>query len=404
MRLAVGAAAAALAFAALASPTANAKVTGTPSGFVIHYPSGDAPDPASLQAVMSNTTVSAIVFERGTQLFSSTLFVFQRNDLTLCGVTGNPKDVVIESTAGNAFQVEQSTRITFRGLTVNTSATGGTGIFVNAVPDSTKEGFADDVSVEKCRFNAYVGVQASVRARNLSIADSTFKVGGYSPGSSDGGVGVLWEDGPGLFVTRSRFTTASGVTGLSGLFVRGAQTPNSEGERASHLLITHNTVQGDFTVGFDLADLNGAAIRQNTIQFPNSVVPGVRGRVGIFVRRAAATQFTEDYAVSRNVFRRAHYGMWLLGVGAGSVSQNDFKGCGSPQADVVGGSGFGDEGGAIRMNVSGPCRTVVSGNDFRALRSTPSVPAVVMFPAATPCEGNGNLVDRGRAVFGGANP
>jgi len=399
MRLAVAAAA-----LAVAAVTAHAKVTGTPTGFVVHYPSGDAPDPASLQSVMSNPAVSAIVFERGTQLFSSTLFVFKRNDLTLCGVTGNPKDVVIESSAGNVFQVEQSARITFRGLTVNTSATGGAGIYVNAVPDSTKEGFADDVSVESCRFNAYVGVQASVRARNLSIADSAFNVGGYSPGSPDGGVGVLWEDGPGLFVTRSKFATAPGVTGLSGLFVRGAQTPSSEGDRASHLLVTRNVVQGDFTVGFDLADVNGAVIKQNTIQFPNSVVPNVRGRVGIFLRRAAATQLTEDYSVTRNVFRRAHYGMWFLGVGAGGVSQNDFRGCGSPQPDVVGGTGFGDNGGAMRMNVQGPCRTVVSGNDFRSLRSPPSVPAVVMFPAVTPCEGKGNLTDRGRAVFGGANP
>jgi len=399
MRLA--AAAVALALAAVA---AHAKVTGTPAGFVVHYPSGDAPDPLSLQAVMSNPSVSTIVFERGTQLFSNTLFVFRRSGLTLCGVTGNPKDVVIESSAARVFQIEQATDVTFRGLTINTSATGGIGILANAVPSSSQEGFADDVSVERCNFSGYKGVQGSVRARNLSIADSAFKVGGFSPGSADGGVGVLWEDGPGLFVTRSRFTTASGVIAIAGLFVRGAQTPDSEGERASHLLITKNTVNGDFIAGFDLADLNDAVVRQNTVQFPNTAVSGVRGRVGIVVRRAAATQFTEDYAVSRNVVRRAHYGMWLLGVGAGSVSKNDLRVCGSPQPDVVGGSGFGDNGGAIRMNLAGQCQTIVSSNDFRQLRSPPSVAAVVMFPALTPCPGGSNRVDRGRAVFGGANP
>jgi hypothetical protein len=403
MRL-VAAASALVAAAALVVPAAQAKVTGTPPGFVVHYPSGDAPDPASLQAVMSNPAVSAIVFERGTQLFSTTLFVFKRNDLTLCGVTGDPKDVVLQSTAAHVFQVEQATGVTFRGLTVATTATGGTGIFVNAVPDSTMEGFADDVSVERCVFSGYVGVQASVRAKNLSIADSAFQVGGFSPGSASGGVGVLWEDGPGLFVTRSRFTTQSGVSAVAGLFVRGAQTPTSEGDRASHLLITRNSVNGDFAAGFDLADLNGAAIRQNTIEFPNSVVPGVRGRVGIVVRRAAATQFTEDYSLTRNVFRRAHYGVWLLGVGAGGVVRNDFHGCGSPQPDVVGGSGFGDRGGAMRINLAGRCQTNVSSNDFRGLRSPLSDPAVVMFPAVTPCPGGSNRVDQGRAVFGGANP
>jgi len=39
------------------------------------------------------------VFEKGTQIFASTLFVFKRNDLTLCGATGDPRDVVIESSA-----------------------------------------------------------------------------------------------------------------------------------------------------------------------------------------------------------------------------------------------------------------------------------------------------------------
>ncbi len=401
LRIALAAAAIALA----CTHSADAKVTGTPAGFVVRYPSGDAPDPATLQAIMSNPAVSTIVFEKGTQLFSSTLFVFKRNDLTLCGATGDPKDVTLASSARTAIQIEQARGTVIRGLTISTAATGGVGVLVNAVPGPTLEGFADDTSIERCSFKSYVGVQASVRARNLSVADSRFETGPFSPGSTDGGAGIFWEDGPGLFVTRCRFSVADGVSALAALFVKGAQSPSSAGDRARQILITRNTVDGDFATGMDLADVTDAIVRQNKIKFPSTSVPGVRGRVGIVVRRAGATQVTDDYEVSRNVVTKSHYGLWLLGVSTGVVAANDFGGCGSATVDNASAPGFEDTGGAVRVNLlSSTCSTTFAKNDFRGLRSPPAVPAVVLLPSTGTCDealNPGNRTDRGRPLFGG---
>lgn len=398
-------AAAAAALALVGAPAADAKVTGTPSGFVVRYPSGDAPDPGTLQAVMSNPAVSAVVFEKGTHLFGSTLFVFKRNDLTLCGATGDPRDVVLSSSATTVLQIEQARGTTIRGLTLTTSATGGVGVLVNAVPGPTLEGFADDTSIERCSFRSYVGVQASVRARNLSVADSRFEAGPFSPGSTVGGAGLFWEDGPGLFVTRCRFGTASGVSALAALFVKGAQSPSSAGDRARQILVTRNTVDGDFAAGIDLADVTDAIVRQNRIRFPTTSVPGVRGRVGIVVRRAGATQVTDDYDVSKNVVTRSHYGLWLLGVSTGRVASNDFGGCGSADLDNASAPGFQDRGGAVRVNLlTSTCSSTFTKNDFRGLRSPTSVPAVVLLPSTGTCDellNPGNRTDRGRALFGG---
>jgi hypothetical protein len=386
--------------------TLHSRAVGAPAGLVVRYPSGDAPSPAALQAAMSDPDVSTIVFEKGVQLFSSALFVFKRDDLTLRGATGNPRDVTIQSSAAVAFQVEQAQGTSFQGLTITSSAAGGIGVLLNAVPGPTLEGFVSDTSISRCVFDSYIGVQASVRTRNLSVADSRFVGEPFSSTNSSGGAGLLWEDGPGLFVTRSRFTTARGVSALAALFVRGAQSASSAGDRATHLLITRNRVDGDFATGFDLADVQDTVVRGNRFQFPDSVIPGARGRVGIVVRRAAATQPPQDYDVRSNFVRRAHYGTWFLGVGPGTMSRNDFRGCGSPQVDAstsVG--GFGDDGGAVRINVlAGKCNTTITRNDFRRLRSPVTIAAVVLFPngqcdeAANP----GNRVDAGRALFGGS--
>jgi hypothetical protein len=282
------------------------------------------------------------------------------------------------------------------------------GILVNAVPDATKEGFADDTSVERCNFQGYIGVQASVRAKNLSVSDSTFTTAGFSAGTTDGGVGLLWEDGPGLFVTRSKFGVAQGVSAIAGLFVRGAQTPSSNGDRARSLLITRNTVTGDFATAFDLADVKDAVLRQNHVKFPKSGVTLARGRVGIVVRRAGATQDTEGYDLSRNSVRRAHYGVWLVGVGTGKLTQNDLGGCGSTAVDGTGDGAFNDFGGAVRVNLlGGVCKTTFTSNDFTGLSSPTSSPAVMLVPFGDACseaDNPGNRVDRGRALFGGENP
>ena len=415
MRLLRAAALGAAAVLALAA-SAGAKTTGTPAGFVVRYPSGDAPDPGTLQGVMLNPAVSAIVFVKGTHVLSSALLVFKRSDLTICGETGDPRDVVIESSARVAFQVEQADRTVFRGITVRSTyvdqdesdgVLGGIGILVNAVPTATAEGFADDTTIERCDFESFVGVQASVRAQNLSVSDCGFTCNGIKPGSPIGGVGVLWEDGPGLFVTRSRFLTDDGVSAIAGLFVRGAQTPNSAGDRARQLLITNNTVKGDFTAGIDLADVVDVVVRQNKVTFPDTGTGLSRGRVGIVIRRAAATQVTEDYEVTKNVVRKAHYGIWFASVGDGRATKNDLRGCGSPDVDGTGDAAFKDHGGAVRANLlGGQCKTVLAGNDFRNLKSPIEEPAVVIFPPGPTCPvaQPANRVDRGRPLFSEANP
>lgn len=397
----------AAALALLAAGEAAAKAGRDAPGIVVRYPSGDAPDPATLQLVMGNPAVSTIVFEKGTQLFSSTLFVFQRNDLTLCGATGDPRDVVIESSARVAIQVEQARGTVLRGLTVRTAAANGVGVLLNAVPSPTIESFADDTTIERCSFSAYIGVQASVRAKNLTVSRCTFAVGPFTPGSTDGGVGLLWEDGRGLHVTRSRFAPARAVSAIAGVFVRGAQTASSAGERARDVLLTRNQVEGDFAVAMDLADLEDAVVRGNRIRLPRALPASGRGRVGIVVRRAGATQVTENYEVARNQVRGAHYGIWFVAAGDGTCERNDLRGCGAsaPDDPVV---GFGDTGAAVRVNLlGGVCHTVFTRNDLRGLASPVAVPAIVLVPFGDACDEDanpGNRVDRGRALFGGQTP
>lgn len=420
MRLARAAALAAAAILAAAT-LAGAKTSGTPAGFVVRYPSADAPNPTTLQGVMGNPAVSAIVFTKGTHNLTRRdannnplpIFVFKRNDLTLCGETGDPKDVVLETDASALFQVEQANGTVFRGLTITSrflptaNNPYGIGVLVNAVPSATAEGFADDTTIDRCAFESFVGVQASVRAQNLSVSDCTFTVTGVTAGSTSGGVGILWEDGPGLYVTRSKFDTDDAVEGIAGIFVRGAQTPNSAGDRARQILITKNTVKGAFTVGIDLADVVDAVVRQNKVTFPDTGEGLSRGRVGIVVRRAAATQVTEQYEITKNVVRKAHYGIWFLSVGDGSATKNDLRGCGSAELDGAQAPAFADFGGAVRANLlGGLCKTILSGNDFRDLRSPKDKPAVTLLPgdATCPVTETPNRTDRGRPLFGGQEP
>lgn len=408
MRLATSAAALALVCAAL---VAEAKVDGTPAGFVVRYPSGDAPSPEQLQNVILNPAVSAIVFEKGTHFLPSTIFVFKRSDLTLCGTTGSPSDVTIESSGNSAFQLEQAEDVQIRGLTIRvrpTSGLGGIAVNLNASPAPGVNGFVDRTTIERCTFDSYIGVQGGVRARELTVSRCAFRSAAFQAGSPLGGAGVLWEDGRDLSVTRSRFTTEAGVSALSAVFVRGAQSPQATGERARRIFLTRNTVVGDYSAGFDLVDMKDAVVAENAIRFPAAGLPLSRGRVGIVVRRAAASQATEDFVLRRNSVRRAHYGAWLVSTGASVIEGNDFHGCGSPATDGGSDPAFGDHGGAMRINLLGPtCVSSITGNDFRGLRSPAAAPAVVLLPTGDACDeaGNpGNRTDRGRAVFGGEEP
>jgi hypothetical protein len=137
------------------------------------------------------------------------------------------------------------------------------------------------------------------------------------------------------------------------------------------------------------------------VQFPNSKTPDFGGRVGIVVRRAAASQVTEGYKVVRNRVRKAHYGVWLFGVNEGSVTSNDLRGCASAEPDSV---RFQDHGAAVRVDLNGLCNTNFSSNDFTGLKSPKASAAVVMLPSVLPCQGGGNRVDPGRPVFGEPNP
>ena len=383
---------------ALAGATsAGARSGGDADGIVVRYPSSQVPDPGALQSALSPPSVSTVVFERGTHLFSETLFAFRREGLTICGATGSPGEVVIQSTATPALQIEQSRGITLRDVTLRSTANFGRALRLAAAVSPEIESFADDVRLEGAAFEAFVGVEATVRAKDLTMVGCRAEV------TQASGAGLLWEDGPRLQVTRTRFTTSSGVSALAAVLVRGAQSSASEGERARRLILTRNVVDGDFATGFDLADVVDARILGNRLVLPGAQLSGGAGRVGIVVRRAAASALTEDYELRRNTVRGAHYGLWLLNAGTGVVSRNDLGGNGSPSADTR----FVDTGGALRMNLqSGRCDTHVERNDFRGLRSPKTDPAVVVLPAGSEgiCfdDDDRNRLDRGRPLYLGA--
>ncbi len=372
---------------------------GLPPGTFVRYPSGDVPDPASLQQFLfAHPEVSTIVFAKGSYLFPSTLLVFGREGLTLTGATGRPEDVVIESSDTPALQIEQSQGTTIRGITLRTTAAFGSALRLASVLSTDFEGYVDDTVVEDCGLEGYIGANAEVRARNLTLDRCRIRV------TQAGGAAVLWEDGSGLFVTRTRMTAAPGVAATVGIFVRGAQTAESEGERARKILLTNNVVDGDFATGFDLADVTELRARHNRIAFPSSTLSADGGgRIGIVVRRAAASALTEDYLLLGNSVSRAHYGCWLLNTGQGAAIANRFRDCGSSSPDTH----FSDTGGAMRLNLpGGVCGIEIDRNDLRGLKSPLSDPAVVVFPPGKEdlCfQGTTrNRVDRGRALYPGA--
>jgi hypothetical protein len=371
----------------LALPTSvHARNDDLVPGTFVRFPSGAVPDFAHLQSVIfANPEITTSVFEPGTYLFSQPLLVFGRRGFSLCGATGNPADVRIDSTADPAIDILESQQVTLRGLTVTTTASFGTAVYAASVLSPSIENFADDVTVSNCNLEGYIGAAAAVRARNLTVTGSRITV------TQPGGAGIQWEDGPGLFVTGTRFATAPGISATVGLFVKGAQEAAADGRRARKILITNNVVDGDFAAGMDLADVVDVRIRRNRVEFPSpqflTVQGGVNvlaGRVGIVLRRAAASNLTEDFTLLRNVVRRAHYGIWLFNAGSaqsprtrGRVLGNDLRECAAATADAR----FGDTGAAVRLNLGGgACPLVIDRNDFRDLASPIFEPAVVVFP------------------------
>lgn len=388
--------AAVLALCAAVSPAAG-KSDQRP-GLVVRYPSGQVPDANALNGALQDPTVGTIVFERGANPFSATLNLFGRSHLTICGATGRPEDTVIDSAAIVALVLDECSDITFRDITIRSTAAGGEAVRLQAVRSSSVEGFVHDVTFRDCRLEAFVPLRGTVRARNLDVADCRIDV------TRAGGAGILWEDGPGLFVTRTRFTTSAPSPATGAVVVRGAFVPESEGDRVQRLVLTRNRVDGDFITGFDLADLTDVRIARNRITFPTPTYPtatGVRGRAGIWIRRASAAALTEDFEIRSNVVRGAHTAIWALNTGAGVVARNDLRRSGAAGAAD---ERFLDTGAAVRIGLFGPaCSVEVDGNDLRDLRSDASLPAVIVDPAqsAGGCfpEGSKNRTDRGRAVF-----
>ena len=359
----------------------------------VTYPSAEVPDASALANALASPSVTTVVFAKGDNPFSSTITVFRRTGLTLRGATRRAGDTAIASSASVAILLEECRDITIRDMTVRTTAPGGEGLRMRAVRSGTVEGFVRDVTLRNARFEAFIPVRGTVRAQGLDIAGCTLAV------TDNGGAGILWEDGPDLRVTKTKFINTSTAFATAGVLVRGAAVADSEGDRARRVILTRNTIDGDFATALDLADIVDARISKNRISFPGPTYTGGGGRVGIAVRRVAASALTEDYELRRNRVRNAHTGIWLSNAGEGRLISNDLRFSGSPDADTR----FGDSGCAIRIGLFGPvCSIDIDRNDLRKLRSpapapavivTPSVSADLCFPATVK-----NRVDPGRTV------
>lgn len=385
---------AALAASAVAALAPAARPAG--AGITVRYPSGEVPDAATLAAALQSPDVGTVVFARGTNLFTGSLTVFRREGLTLAGDTSRAADTTIESSSSVAVLLEECTGVTFRNLTIRSTAANGEAVRMQSVRSSSVEGFVRDVTARNCRFEGFVGIRATVRAQDLDVAGCRFDV------TRAGGAGILWEDGPGLFVTRSRFTVSASAAATGAIVVRGAFVAESEGDRARRVILTRNRVDGDFVTAFDLSDVVDTRIRGNRVTFPSALYDPDGGRAGFIVRRASAAAQTEDWEVRSNRVRNAHTAVWVLNAGDGVVASNDLRRSGSAAADTR----FGDTGCAVRVGLFGPvCRVTITGNDLRQLRSAAGEPAVVVAPpdvgGLCAARAEGNRVDGSRSVFPG---
>lgn len=394
MRISATAATVAALLALVPTGAVPARAADTP-GITVRFPSGQVPDANALAAAISDPGVGTVIFEKGTNPFASSITVFRRKGLTLRGATGRPEDVVIESSATVAILLDEAEDVRIEGLTIRSTAANGEGVRLQAVRSSSIEGFVRDVSVRRCRVEGFVPLRGTVRANGLAVADSRLDV------TRAGGVGILWEDGPNLLVTRTRFTCSATDFATGAVLVRGALVADSEGDRARHVVLTRNRISGDFATAIDLADVVDARVQRNRIEYSNSAYTGDGGRAGIVVRRQAASAQTSDFELRRNLVRGAHTAVWCLNVDAGVVASNDLRRSGRATADTR----FQDTGCAIRIGLFGPnCKVRVDGNDLRSLASAPSQPAVIVTPTGTSpdgCfpEGTKNRVDAGRDIY-----
>ncbi len=424
--LAVGAAAlfAATLTPIAANPDAAAKTKSTNNRAVVRFPSADVPDEAALSVVLQNSSIpTTIIVAKGTYKLTGQLFVFNRSNVVMCGATGRAGDVTFESPGGaggagirSAVFLQQSSNITFRDMTIRGTAAGGQSIFMDAALSTTLASFCESVTLDGCKLEADNPVVATAAARALTVKNCRIKIGATD------GFGILWGDGDALLVSKTKITTASGVDAFAGILVLGATAAASEGERAARIILTRNRIEGAFARAIDLADVLDARLRKNTILLSGdpiregtTITGGQRwGRVGILVRRGAATALPSDYELRRNKVRGALHGIWLSFTGQGVVSRNDLRRCGSPSVDEF----FGEFGGALRLQLqSAICRIEVERNDMRNLRSPKSasdgsdivdVPAVTVVPGslADACfaDGDGgNRVSNGRVLFLGAD-
>lgn len=399
---AVAAAFVALVGAALLAVPADASTTTSP-GAVLRYPSGTLPDANALAAAIATPSVGTIVFEKGVNTLSSGITIFRRTGLTLCGATSKSGDTVIETSAGVAVLLDECRGITLRGLTIRSTAAAGEAVRMRSVLSSSVEGFVRDVTVRNCRLEGFVPLRGTARASGLDVADSTLDV------TRAGGAGILWEDGPYLLVTRTKFTVSAGDFATAGVLVRGALVAESEGDRARSIILTRNTVDGDFAVGFDLADVVDTRVLRNRFSFPDATYTGDAGRVAVVVRRQAASAVTEGFEIRSNRVRGAHTGIHLddvrsskeTGKPLGKVIANDLRRCGSALADTR----FLDTGCALRLSLrTNICDALeIDRNDMRDLASAPSAAAVIVSPtAAGPLclpTTTKNRIDAGRNLF-----
>jgi len=408
----------------VAVPDLAAKTKNDGNRAILRFPSDDLPNEQALAAALQNSSIpTTIIVEKGTYLLTGQLFVFNRSNVVVCGATGRAGDVTFESAGGGggagaraAIYVQQSSDITFRDLTIRGTAAGGQCVFMDAALSTTLASFAESVTLDGCTLEADNPVIATAAARSLTIKKCRIKIGATD------GFGVLWGDGDALLITKTKFTTSAGVDAFAGVIVLGATAAASEGERAERIILTRNRFEGAFARAIDLADVLDARVRSNKILLSGdpirdgtNLTSGLRtGRVGILIRRGAATALPADYEVRRNKIRGALHGIWLSFTGQGVISRNDLRRCGSPDVDEF----FREFGGALRLQLqSAICRIEIDRNDMRNLRSPKSasdgssivdVPAVTVVPdtLSEACFADGNdrnKLSNGRVLFLGAD-
>ena len=398
-------------------PDVLAKTKRTENRLVLRFPSDALPNQNALALALQNSSIPTTIFvEKGTYVLTGQLFVFNRSDVIVCGATGRARDVTFESSgagggagADSAVYIQQSSDITFKDLTIRATSSRGRAVHMDAALSTTLASFSESVTLDGCTLEGPVPVFATAAARALTVRGCRIEI------NATGGVGILWGDGDALLVTKTKIVTSPGVEAISGIFVTGALAAASEGERAERIILTNNRIEGAYARGLDLADILDARIRKNKIMLTGGAINSSTnvGRVGILIRRGAATALPSDYEVRKNKIRGALHGIWLSFAGQGVVARNDLRRCGSDTTDAF----FQEFGGALRLQLqSGICRIVVERNDMRNMKSPKSasdgtsivdVPAVTVVPGtlsdACFADGNGgNKVSNGRVLFLGA--